>query len=64
VPDEVVLSLSVITEDEKSPMPAKSENDKRTRAILKTIKSHRIEDKHVKIDCLEVHPNTDAATRS
>jgi uncharacterized protein len=56
VPDEVVLSLSVITDDEKSPLPAKSENDKRTRAILKTLKSHRIEDKCVKIDCLEVRP--------
>jgi uncharacterized protein len=56
VPDEVVLSLSVITEDEKSPLPAKAENDKRTRAILKTIKSHGVEDKYVKIDCLEIHP--------
>jgi hypothetical protein len=56
VPDEVVLSLSVITEDKKSPLPAKSENDKRTRAILKTVKSHSIEDKYIKIDCLEIQP--------
>ncbi len=56
VPDEVVLSLSVITEDGKSPLPAKAENDKRTRAVLKTVKSHRVEDKYIKIDCLEIRP--------
>ena len=55
VPNKVVLSLSVTTKDGKSPLPAKSENDKRTRAILKAIKSHRIEDKYIKIDCLVIH---------
>lgn len=53
-PDEVVLSLYVVTEDEKSPLPAKAENDNRTRDILKAIKNRHIEDKDVKIDCLEI----------
>lgn len=56
VPDEVVLSFSVVTKDEKSPLPAKSENDNRTRAILRMTNRHRIEDKYVKIDCLEIQP--------
>ena len=62
VPDEVVLSLSVVAEDEESPIVAKALNDKRTRAILAALKKHRIDDKYIKIDCLEMrpshHPNT------
>jgi uncharacterized protein len=62
VPDEVVLSLSVVAEDDKSPIVAKAENDKRTRAILAALKKHHIDDKYIKIDCLEMrptyHPNT------
>jgi uncharacterized protein len=63
VPDEVVLSLSISAEDEKSPITAKSENDKRTRAILDAVKSHGIEDKFVKIDCLEIRPQYDSHSR-
>jgi uncharacterized protein len=62
VPDEVVLSLAVVAEDEESPIVAKTLNDKRTRAILAALKKHRIDDKYIKIDCLEMrptyHPNT------
>ena len=56
VPDEVVLSLSVITEDEKNPLLAKSENDKRTQDILKAAKSHHVDDKYIKTDCLQIQP--------
>jgi uncharacterized protein YggE len=56
VPDEVVLSLSVVAEDDNSPITAKTENDKRTRAILAALKKHRVEDKYIKIDCLEIQP--------
>jgi uncharacterized protein len=62
-PDEVVLSLVVNTEDETDLIAAKSENDRRTAAVLKAIKSRHIEDKNLKIDCLEIRPTYDSNNR-
>jgi uncharacterized protein YggE len=63
VPDEVVLSPSVVAEDDKSPIAAKAENDRRTRAILAALKKHHIDDKYIKIDCLEMRPSHHPGTR-
>jgi uncharacterized protein YggE len=59
VPDEVVLSLSVKTEDEKDLLKAKADNDQRTNKILKLVKESGVEDKQIKIDCLEIHQQYD-----
>ena len=63
VPDEVVLSLAVTAEDEKSPITAKAENDKHIRAILAALKKYRVEDKCIKMDCLQIQPMHSSNTR-
>lgn len=55
VPDEVLLTVEVTTK-KKEILGAKSENDRRTRAILKLAAKHAIPEKHVQIDYLNIGP--------
>jgi uncharacterized protein YggE len=63
VPDEAVLSLSVTTSDEKDLLRAKAENDKRTRAVLQSIRAQGIADKWVKLSSLQIRPEHERSMR-
>ena len=60
VPDEVILSLKVVTEN-KDLLAAKSDNDARTRAVLALAEKYHVEPKHVQIEEMRLDPRYDRA---
>lgn len=55
VPDEIVITLGVETQDADLNQ-AKEENDKRVRRVIALAKSHGIEAKHIQTDFINIHP--------
>ena len=60
VPDEVILSLKVVTEN-KDLLAAKSDNDARTRSVLALAEKYRVQPKHVQIEQMRLDPKYDRA---
>lgn len=56
VPDQVQLTVGINTEDPKSLLTAKAENDRRTKAMLALAEKYRLSDKQVKIASLTMRP--------
>lgn len=56
VPDRVLLTVSIRTEDAKSLLTAKAENDNRTRAVLALADKYGIAEKHFLIDSVHMGP--------
>ena len=55
VPDEVIITLGVETQDADLNQ-AKEENDKRVRRVIALAKSHGIEAKHIQTDFINIRP--------
>ena len=56
VPDQVVLTVGIRTEDAKSLLTAKAENDRRTSALLGLAPKYRLPDKQVQVSSLSMGP--------